>query len=225
LQRRCHARRHLGHRACNRRCVEALKAPLAACGDDACRRAANDKLTACKEECAIANAPPRSAPDEKALAAACEAGDAQRCEGLGGLFLLGRGVAKDEARARALFTRACELDLIVACEFAGKMIRDGRGGPVDDEMATKFLTRACDGDSFGACTSLALAARKAGDQPAGVRLMTRACDGGDKLGRMGLGGMYLNGNGVKRDRARAKTLLPKACTLGAQAACDKLASW
>jgi hypothetical protein len=207
---------------CNNVCFELNKEELAACSGDACRREANEKLDACKDLCATVAGPRPAPPDATQLAKACEGGDAKKCEDLGGLFLLGRGgMVKDEAKARTLFAKACELGNIASCEFAGKMMRDGRGGPADDAGATRLLVRACDGASYGACTSLALAAMKSGDKATALRLMTKACDGGDKLGCMGLGAMYLNGNGVKRDRARAKVLLQKACSLGATAACDK----
>ena len=94
--------------------------------------------------------------------------------------------------------------------------------PPDAAGATRLLTRGCDGGSYGACTSLALDAMHVRDYANAVRLMTRACDGGDQLGCVGLGGMYLNGNGVRRDRAKAKELLTKACSLGSRSACDKV---
>jgi TPR repeat protein len=52
--------------------------------------------------------------------------------------------------------------------------------------------------------------------------LQKACDGRDKLGCMGLAGLYLHGNGVKKDVPRAKDLLKKACDYGAKPACEKL---
>ncbi len=159
---------------------------------------------------------------KKYLKKACDGGEARGCELLGGLYLLGKGVKKDEDKALELFEKACEGDDAHGCEAAGKMHRDKRGAAADPSKATKLLTKACDGKAYGACASLALDAMKNGDKEKGVELMTKSCDGGDKLGCMGLGALYLHGNGVKKDVEKAKSLLHKACKLGEQSACKKV---
>jgi len=159
---------------------------------------------------------------KKYLKKACDGGKAQGCELLGGLYLLGKGVKKDEEKALELFEKACDDGDAHGCEAAGKMIRDGRGGSADPAKAKKLLTKACDDEAYGACTSLALDAMKSGDKEKGLSLMTKACDGNDKIGCMGLGALYLHGNGVTKNLEKAKTILGKACKLGEKAACKKL---
>jgi TPR repeat protein len=153
---------------------------------------------------------------------ACDGGEAQGCELLAGLYLLGKGVKKDEEKAVELFQKACDGDDAHGCEALGKMFRDGRGVTADLGKAKKFLTKACDADAYGACTSLALDAMKSGDKDKGVELMTKACNGDDKIGCMGLGALYLHGNGVKKDLEKAKQILGKSCKLGEKSACKKL---
>jgi TPR repeat protein len=65
------------------------------------------------------------------------------------------------------------------------------------------VAKACDDGSAGACTSVGLEVMKR-DKAAGVRLLTKACDGKDKLGCMGLGGLYLHGTGVRKDLTKLR---------------------
>jgi TPR repeat protein len=60
--------------------------------------------------------PARAAED---FAAACEGGLAQGCHRLGQLYARGRGVARDDARAKQLAQRACELGSTAACDALG----------------------------------------------------------------------------------------------------------
>src|SRR5262249_35458207 len=96
--------------------------------------------------------------------------------------------------------------------------------PADPTGALAWLQKGCTGGAAGACTSLGLDMMQKGDKKAAVELLDKACSGKDKLGCMGLGGLYLHGNGVKKDVPRAKVYLRQACDLGAKSACDKLAT-
>ncbi|HZS39181.1 MAG TPA: tetratricopeptide repeat protein [Polyangia bacterium] len=207
---------------CNHVCDELQAESLAKCSDDACRREAKEAKGACNDLCwTVAGGNSAAKPKLASTEEACHAGTAAACEDLAGMYLLGRGVPKDDAKAAQYFQAACNGGVAFSCEMIGKMYRDGRGVAKDEARGYQLLTKACDDGSAGACTSVGLDVMKR-DQAAGVRLLTKACDGKDKLGCMGLGGLYLHGNGVRKDVKRAKEILQKACALGAQPACDKV---
>jgi len=45
----------------------------------------------------------------------CQAGSAESCNNLGAMYEVGEGVARDEARARELYSQACEAKARAAC--------------------------------------------------------------------------------------------------------------
>jgi uncharacterized protein len=168
----------------------------------------------------VTDGPKTSLPDR--LARACEAGSGQQCVELSYFYLKGlEGVTKDDARAYEYVGKACKAGDMFGCELQGKMLRDGRGTEPDFVSANALFIKACDGNSYGACTSLALDTSKRNPKAA-VPLFVKACNGDDGLGCMGLGALYLHGNGVKKDTARAKELLAKSCKLGVDSACKKV---
>lgn len=59
-------------------------------------------------------------------------------------YLLGRGVTKDEGRARALLVEAAELDNPDALHLSCMMLAHGHGGPFDRVRAWRFLKRAAE---------------------------------------------------------------------------------
>ncbi len=64
---------------------------------------------------ALEAAPPNPLRAVQLYQRSCEGGDARGCMYLGGLYLRGRGVARDETRARRLFAAACAGGVEVAC--------------------------------------------------------------------------------------------------------------
>jgi uncharacterized protein len=187
---------------------------------DACKGVQPDALESCHSLCKMAVG---EKPDPKKDEKLCDKGDAKACEELAEMYALGRGgVTKDDTKATVLFEKACSLGSAVSCEFRGKMLRDGRGTPPDKLGAIVWLTKGCNGGAAGACTSLGLDAMQKGDKKSAVELLDKACSGKDKLGCMGLAGLYLHGNGVKKDVPKAKELLKKSCDYGAKQACEKL---
>jgi TPR repeat protein len=67
---------------------------------------------------------------------------------LGDLALLGVGVPRDPARARALFEVACAEEPGAWCARLAEAYRAGEGGPVDAEKAAALRALACaDGDA------------------------------------------------------------------------------
>jgi TPR repeat protein len=211
---------------CNAVCEDLDKKHQSECRPDdaSCKAVLADTLRSCRSICQMAVGekpkPPNLKDDEKA----CDKSDAHACEELAEMYALGRGAPKDDAKAGTLFEKSCLLGNAVSCEFRGKMMRDGRGGPPDRIGAMAWLQKGCTAGAAGACTSLGLDAMEKGDKRAAVDLLDKACTGKDKLGCMGLAGLYLHGNGVRKDVPRAKLLLKQACDLGAKQACDKLAT-
>jgi TPR repeat protein len=74
----------------------------------------------------------------------------------------------------------------------------------------------------GGCRTLAL--RFQTSDPKRIPLLEKACVLGDGIGCMGLGAAYLHGNqGAPKDAKKAKEALTKACTLGEQSSCERVA--
>jgi hypothetical protein len=66
----------------------------------------------------------------------------------------GYGVAKDYARAAALYPDACRGGMPVACSRLGNLYWNGWGVPKDINKAKEFLKRGCSsGDNWG-CNKL-----------------------------------------------------------------------
>lgn len=153
---------------------------------------------------------------------ACEAGNAEACANAGSRVFLGReGRSKDEAKGAALQKKACELGSAFGCEMYGRALDDGRGLPKDVPAANAAFTKACDMKAGGGCRSLGL--NLPVRDPKRIALLEKACELDDGLGCIGIAAAYLHGDqGTRKDLAKAKTLLQKACTLGQKSACEKL---
>jgi TPR repeat protein len=164
--------------------------------------------------------PTQSAADRDEQA--CEAGNAEACANTGSRIFLGReGRSKDEARGAALLKKACELGSAFGCEIYGRALDDGRGVPKDVPAANSAFTKACDMKAGGGCRSLGL--NLPVRDPKRITLLEKACELDDGLGCIGIAAAYLHGDqGKRKDVAKAKTLLQKACTLGQKTACEKL---
>ncbi|PDX04254.1 SEL1-like repeat protein [Helicobacter pylori] len=55
-----------------------------------------------------------------------------------------------------------------------------------------------------------------------AQLYSKACDLKEGMGCGALGGLYYNGDGVKRDSKKADQYFSKACKLGFQKTCEIL---
>lgn len=109
----------------------------------------------------------------------CEAGHWPACKTLGWLHEVGRGTARDPARARALYQRGCDNGDAGSCKSLGVLLDTGVGGPVDRPAAARLYERACEAREWGACTNLAnLLAGGDGitrDRARAVELYDRVC--------------------------------------------------
>jgi len=64
--------------------------------------------------------------------------------------------------------------------------------------------------------------KKGKDYPGTIRLFETACGGGSASACYKLGIMYREGQGVRRDEAKAYSWFQTACAMGSQTACDLL---
>lgn len=118
-----------------------------------------------RELCTKLGALTRGAGDHDAsftwLERACELGDPLGCTNLGYRYSLGKGVGRDERKARALYEQACDAQEMNGCNNLAYYFSGGRGGPQDDARAVELHREACDGGYAEACQAL----KKRGLQP------------------------------------------------------------
>ncbi|HXK12298.1 MAG TPA: protein kinase [Vicinamibacteria bacterium] len=161
-----------------------------------------------------------------ALRQACDAGELQRCIGLGWAYVRGSGVARDEARGASLFRRACDGGVLLGCRALAWAYERGVGVPKDGDRAATLYKGVCDGGDLQGCAVLGwMYVRGTGvsrDEGRAVAVFRNACDGGGQLACNGLGWMYVRGTGVPKDVVRAATLFQQACDGGAPAGCHSL---
>lgn len=82
---------------------------------------------------------------------ACDQGWMEGCEGVGAVYLFGRGAPRDAPRAASEFERACAGGLATACANVGLMYRRADGIPHDEPKASTYLKKACDMGHQDAC--------------------------------------------------------------------------
>lgn len=192
-----------------------------------------------------AQTPQGAAPSEASAQAAiaaglgeyerqCNAGNGERCNGLGAMYANGQGVPVDAAKAVALYQRACDAGFAFGCTNLGSSYKKGRGVVVDPAKAATGYQRGCDGGSSFGCAQLALMYTD-GDgvsaNPAkAAALYERACNGsaafdsGAAFGCLNLGVMYINGEGgLSPDKMKAVTLFQRACDGNNPSGCLNLA--
>ncbi|HTB72604.1 MAG TPA: tetratricopeptide repeat protein [Polyangiaceae bacterium] len=114
----------------------------------------------------------------------CDAGSADRCRRLAATYAVGNGVAKDEAKATALYEHACEMKDPPACVFAGQMHEYAHGVPKDVAKAARLYETACDAGWAAGCYNLAIMFENgrgvALDRDKALGLYDAACSAGAK---------------------------------------------
>lgn len=121
--------------------------------------------------------------------------------------------ARAQTRVQEL-TRECDAKNWQSCVLLGFRYRDGEGVPKDPVKAGALQEKACNAGYGGGCVSLAFLWEDGalGDDVAKViRLRIRGCELKDGSGCHHLGQMYLTGEGVTQDVARAIKLYEQAC--------------
>jgi TPR repeat protein len=79
------------------------------------------------------------------------------CNNLAVLYQNARGVARNQAKAAALYERACEAGHALGCANLGAMVERGHGVPKDTARAATLYKRACDGGNLQGCSNLGTA--------------------------------------------------------------------
>jgi uncharacterized protein len=180
--------------------------------------------------------------------ARCAASEMSACMMLGGMYLGGNGVAKDERRAVALFKQACDGGNQEGCGNLGICYANGTGITPDPYQGFALLNQACSRDIVWACGDLAgmyengLGVGKdlvraaalygqvceAGDAEMCRRrfpLLQPECDSGQAEDCLALAKMYGKGQGVPTDYQAALQLLQRACAHGSDDACTEVGTF
>lgn len=151
------------------------------------------------------------------LLPAAEGGSADAQMKVGVIYLEGRGVPRDDIRARSWFERAEKQDNVWAKVRLAGMYRSGQGGPTDYVKALALYQQ-------GAQTGNAFAAQGLGamyfdglgverDEAVAVNWFRYAAEGGNPWAYLSLGDAYRDGRGVAQDYAVARGHYEKALSL------------
>lgn len=141
-------------------------------------------------------------------------GDATAAYGLGWLYALGAGTAKDEAEAVRLYRQAADKGLPEAMTQLAGMYANGQGVGKDETEAVAWFRKAADKNDADALFNLGLmyeSGRGVGkDAAEAARLYRKAADQGQSAAMFQFGTLYANGNGVPKDDAEAVIWYRKA---------------
>jgi len=86
---------------------------------------------------------------------ACDASDGAGCAELGNSYYLGRGTAKDAAKAVEFHEKACSYKIAYSCYRAGSMYEKADGVPKNVEKAIRLYQSACDDGYRNGCEGVA----------------------------------------------------------------------
>jgi uncharacterized protein len=165
--------------------------------------------------------PTADAPLNPSLAAApppSERGDAEAQYKLGGAYLLGQGVLKDDAEAAKWFRKAADQGYAPAQSLLGLMLRDGQGVPQDDAQAAKWFRKAADQGYAQAQGMLGIMLHGGQGVPQdyaeAAKWFRRAADQGDADAQVMLGITLHDGRGVPQDYSEAVKWYRKSADQG-----------
>ena len=86
-----------------------------------------------------------------------DGGNVQGCNDLGGMYVNGTGMQKDEAKGVRFIQRACDGGNAQGCDNMGREYEHGWGGlPRDYGEAVQFYQKACTGGDKNGCDHLGL---------------------------------------------------------------------
>jgi TPR repeat protein len=147
---------------------------------------------------------------------------------LGRMLSEGRGVATNEAEARAWLAQAAQAGLHDAQVSLGEMLINGRGGPVDAATARHLFEKAAEAGHSGAM--FALGALHTGsytlstDLDAAMSWFRAAAERGHGHAQLMVGRYYAHGIGVQRNHEQAVYWLELADSRGIAGARAELAA-
>jgi TPR repeat protein len=152
--------------------------------------------------------------DDK-LKSLCDDNDSTAC--LRYAFSAGK---TDKGAAAGALQGCCDRKNVACCGILGRMYRRGKLLDKDPKKGYPLLEKACNMGIEGAkfCASPGLHHMRKDNKKAKA-LFENGCKGDSKASCGMLGVMYRDGMGIPRDKAKAKTFMTKACTLGYKVAC------
>lgn len=152
----------------------------------------------------------------------CSAGHPESCNRFAILLHQGRGVARDQPRADALYLKACEMGSPYGCVNASLARYDARPA----EALTLALKGCDEGVAFGcriAGELLHLSPGVPRDTRRALRLYTLACNGGDESACTNVGLLYAGAAAdIPKDELKGIGFTKRACDGGVSAACGNL---
>lgn len=160
--------------------------------------------------------------------AAAAAGQSDAMYTLGIAYLLGRGVTKDAAMARAWFEKAAQAGDRRAQYRMGEFYRTGTGVAKDPIRAAQYFHAAAQQGQEQAQIALARAYQSGSgvnkDFAEAARWLGPAAQNGNALAEAGLGYLYAEGLGVPKDPQRAVALYRRAADKGNTSGINNLAN-
>lgn len=165
-----------------------------------------------------------SPTDAQECVAQCKAGSLGSCTTLGLMLMTGSQLAKDEARALALWERTCKLKEPKACTMLNVYYTEKE----DWQRALLWGSKGCLGGEPGACTNLGVQAYfgrgTRQNRGAALQLWLRACKMRDYQACANAGVMVVHGQGgANRNPAAGRTLFERGCTDTVKVGCTNLA--
>lgn len=145
-------------------------------------------------------------------------GNACAGSSVGMLYDHGRGVKQDMAEAFRWYEKSAARNCSTAVSNLGYAYQNGRGVPVDQKRALGYFERAASLGDAAALTNLAYAYKHglmglAKDLAKARDYYERAVAAGNATAMNNLGMMYIEGDGVARDREKGMALVRRAADL------------
>ena len=126
------------------------------------------------------------------------------------------GVEKDLSKALDVYETACRKGSSGACNNAGLVWQNGLPGHSPDlKLARKWFLKACSGGHKNGCFNLSTLYLKGSepvpkDMQSALSFSLQSCELGHPYGCANAARMYRLGDGVEKDKSKAKELLEKA---------------
>ena len=137
---------------------------------------------------------------------------------LGYMYLVGKGVAQDYAKARRWYTKAAKQGLALSQAELGYMYLVGKGVAQDYAKARRWYTKAAKQGNMLAQFNLAWMYENgkgvAKSYSKARKWFTKAADQGIAAAQFNVGLMYRHGKGVQTDLVKAHELFEKAAAQG-----------
>lgn len=145
----------------------------------------------------------------------CKNNDLESCGELAGLFHMGAGVAKDDAKSAELLALACEAGFMEYCDNLGVTYYFGFLEK-NDKKALVFFKKACDGGFMRGCNNVGVIYdnTEPKDSALAFKYYAKACDGGYAYACGNLAVMYDYAKGVEQDIPKAIKMYKKGCFEG-----------